>query len=110
MISKDIEQIISTLKAKPNSLHRNKAVSHADDLLAHVKLLELVESAQDHANGRTEPYNASKPSHFDEHGNHRIGLPGEKAIKHGGVITFQAAGCACSPGTRNVYCPVHGNR
>lgn len=80
MISDHIQDIITAMKAMPNSLHRNKAVSHAEDSLAHMLVLEMELYPDRVVEGHTRPLN---------------GLVG-------GV-------CICPDGAIDKTCPVHGS-
>lgn len=100
MISSHIEDIITALKAKPNSLRRNKAVSHAEDLLAHVLLMEMEELPSDNSKGLKTPQNASNDPALSM-----------KAAAEGFSRFAEAArneGCTCPAGTRSNTCLVHG--
>lgn len=79
MISNHVEDIITAVKAKPNSLWKNKALSHAHDMLAALKMLEAEEYAHQNPSGHTEPLNAPKPRF-----------------------------CTCPEGGVYTTCPVHG--
>lgn len=82
MISDEIRMTIKRLQELPNGLNRNKAVSHAQDALAHVLVLEMEKYPSRNYDGLSEPVNGS---------------------------TTQIQGCACPmQGVIDKLCPVHG--
>jgi hypothetical protein len=93
MLSSHIEDIITAIKAMPNSLWRNKALSHAHNALAAIVMLETTMYASGSSNGHTEPLNA---------------LETAEAIKR--AVNGLKANCICRPGIVDSKCPTHGNR
>jgi hypothetical protein len=93
MLSSHIEDIITAIKAMPNSLWRNKAMSHAHDALAAIVMLETTMYASGSSNGHTEPLSASETA---------------DTIKQ--PINGLTTTCICVPGIRDMNCPLHGQR
>lgn len=81
MIADHIEDLITATKALPNSLHRNKIVSHLEDAKAHAIALDI----------KIDIREIQEPSPFD----------GKSALDY-------ARGCICHKGMTDKQCPIHG--
>jgi hypothetical protein len=77
MLSSHIEDIITAIKAMPNSLWRNKALSHAHDALAAIVMLETTMYASGVLNKHTEALNGQVCIC-------RPGIVDNKCLVHGG--------------------------
>lgn len=89
MISNHVDDLITVLKSQPNSLWKNKALSHAQNTLACVRMMELESKEHEYSSGLREPYNASNgnvPNTLDE---------------------LSKGVCTCPHGARDSNCPVH---
>jgi hypothetical protein len=84
MISEHMEDVITAIKEMPNSLWKNKALSHAHDTLAALRMLE------------TEKYPTPKLGGLSEAGN---------------GLEMKEQRCTCpAPGAIDSRCPLHGSR
>lgn len=85
MISTHITDLITATKAMPNSLQRNKIMSHLEDAKAHALVLESYSGA--------------------------TYAPGTTAVPGGQVVNGNSSiACSCSVGVRDNDCPIHGNK
>lgn len=78
MISDHIKDVITAVKANPNGINRNKAVSHLEDALAHCLVME---------------YNVGDDATLRQRSN-AIDIPGRV--------------CICPEGAVDATCPVDG--
>lgn len=106
MLSHHIEDMITAIKAKPNGLHRNKALSHAQDMLAHVQLMEMEEGVIEGSNGRRGPENA--PNEFQRTAFVRRDLMPDMKAKDF-QFGIDLGGCTCPEGAIESTCPIHGS-
>jgi len=87
MIAEHISDLIVAAKALPNSLQRNKIVSHLEDALAHAKVLEISKSQFTY----TSQESSTAPAGFDPT-----------------RMTSTGGSCICRTGMTVSTCPLHG--
>lgn len=92
MISTHVEDIIVAIKANPNGLWRNKALSHAHDLYSALTMMELEIYPGDKNKKLTAPQNA----------------PNERSLAD--VLPERPIGCTCPAGSFKFDCPIHGGK
>lgn len=81
MISNHIEDVIVALTTMRNGMHKNKAISHLQDALAHARLMEQDEQAEQ----STDVPIAPAP-----------------------IVGLESSQCICPEGAMDARCPVHG--